>query len=91
MNNMEQLAHVAKSTEASAEGLRKAAATAEDLMESRAREIAREHGCDMSRAYALAASDPTYSKAYALSIELRQRAVDRMNNVEATLGRVIGQ
>jgi hypothetical protein len=60
---------VAKSTEHFSE-LRK---RVDDLYDDRVRQIAKDGGCDLAKAHALAADDPIASRAYSLSAELAER------------------
>jgi hemerythrin superfamily protein len=60
---------VAKSTEHFS-ALRK---RADDLYEDRVQQIAKDKGCDLLKAHALAAEDEIASRAYSLSSELAER------------------
>lgn len=70
MQALETIEHaVAKSTEHFS-ALRK---RADDLYEDRVQQIAKEKGCDVLKAHALAAEDEIASRAYSLSSELAER------------------
>ncbi|MDF2231580.1 hypothetical protein P2H44_03350 [Albimonas sp. CAU 1670] len=59
---------VAKSTNR----LRDLRKRADDLYQERVQELMQEHGCDMHKANYLAATDPTASRAYQMSLEIAE-------------------